>query len=132
MLNARTLSVALFVAAVVGAMIAASGPTSAMPGWSKPGTSKILITTEQRDHIRNLHAAYKAAVSDLDWSVDETGHAPDTMRQARDLKLALRAEIFDVIHRPSAVSESSSEPTCPYSGKMTPVRLENDGQTLYL
>lgn len=131
MLNSRTLSVALFVAAIVGIMIAASGPTSAMPGWSKPGASKILITTEQRDHIRNLHAAYKAAVANLDWSVDETGHAPETMRQARDLRLALRAEIIDVIHHSTAVSESSSEPACPYSGKTTPVRLENDGQTLY-
>lgn len=132
MLNAKCLGVALLVAAAAGIMIAASGTSSAMPGWSKPGAAQVLITAEQRDHIRNLHAAYKAAVADLDWSAGDSGHSSETMQQARNLRLALRAEIFDVIHRGSAVSESSTEPTCPYSGKATPVRLESDGKTLYL
>jgi len=129
---ARIFALFLFVSATVGVTIVAPAPLSAMPGWSEPGRSAVPITEEQREHIRNLHDAYRAALANLDWRVDENGHPPDTVAQARDLELALRAEIIEVMHRAGEASAPAPGSVCPYSGKTTPVRLEGDGPTLYL
>lgn len=117
-----------------GLALAAAGPISAKPGWSHPGQEapSSSFTAEQRDHIRNLHSAYRAALSELDWSIGEHGHAPETMQKARELRMALRAEIFDVLHRDSQAAKSSEKGTCPYSGRAMPVRFDTDAATLYL
>lgn len=127
---------ALFAASLGGLALTTSGPTSAMPGWSHPGDSSVSIQPEQREQINALHSAYRAALAKLDWSIvengGENGHAPETMQQARELRMALRAEIFDVLHRDGQVADSAPEGACPYSGQPKPVRLEGSTRTLYL
>lgn len=127
------LNAALVLASLGAIALVSPGPISAMPGWSHPGhaSPSIAIPEEQREHIRNLHSAYRAALSDLDWSVGEKGHAPETMQKARELRMALRAEIFDVLHRDSEAT-GSAKGGCPYSGGKTPVRFKVDANTLYL
>jgi len=107
-------------------------PTLAMPGWSNSDGSEDSIKSEQREQISALHSAYRAALAELDWSVGENGHAPETMLQARQLQLALRAEIFDVIHRDRKAANSSRDGACPYSGQPKPVKVDGSTRTLYL
>jgi len=123
---------ALAILALITTLAMSAGPISAMPGWSKEANPAISITAQQRDQIQNLHSAYRAAISNLDWSVDENGHPTETMKQARDLRMALRAEIFDVIHRDSEGAQPASGSTCPYSGEAQPVRVKKDRDSMYL
>ncbi len=133
MTKAKFFSVALFVAAVGGIALVTAGPISAMPGWSDGGHSGMSISKQQRDQIRNLHSAYRSALSSLDWSVGENGHSAETMQKARELKIALHQEIMDVIHRGNAELSATPEDSCPYSGEAEPVqRLESNANTLYL
>jgi len=127
------LSTVLVLAALGGLALFAAGPISAMPGWSHPGhaSPSIAVTEEQREHIRNLHSAYRAALSNLDWRIADNGHAPETMQQARELRMALRAEIAEVLDRGGEVA-GAGEGACPYSGHAKPVRFKVDANTLYL
>lgn len=130
----KLLNKALVLASLCGLALVAAGPISAMPGWSHPGHAapSAAFTAEQRDHIRNLHSAYRAALSELDWSLGEKGHSPETMRQARDLRMALRAEISDVLRRGNETAGSNQPGACPYSGRKTPVKFDRNAPTLYL
>ena len=136
MMNAKVLGAALLLAVLGGLALFAAGPTSAMPGWSHSGQTDSpahpSISEEQRDQIKALHSAYRAALSQLDWSIDDNGHAPDTMQQAKELRMALRAEISDVLRRGSDAMASSSETGCPYGGQRKPVKFADNAQTMYL
>jgi|GEM_PF-2103990 len=136
MTKAKIFFSTLLLASLGGLTLVAAGPTAAMPGWSNfdQASSSVSpsVKEEQRDQIEALHSAYRAALSQLDWSIGENGHAPDTMRQAQELRMALRAEIFDVLHRDSDAVGSSPEKGCPYSGEVTPVRFGRDADTLHL
>ena len=103
-----------------------------MPGWSHPGHDGLTISETQREQIRNLHDAYRAALSSLDWSVDEDGHSSETMQQARELRIALRAEIMDVLQRGDSGRAPAGEGTCPWSGKKIPAKSQSNAETLYL
>jgi Spy/CpxP family protein refolding chaperone len=131
MTKIKLMGAVLVLAAAGGLTLVTAGPTSAMPGWGD-GHAGMSITQEQREQIRNLHSAYRAALSNLDWSVDENGHSSETMQQARELRIALRAEIMDVLNRGKQPAASTPEGTCPYSGETQPVRLESNANTLYL
>jgi len=136
MMKAKLLGTALFLAALGGLALVAADPTSAMPGWSNSGPASMSshpsINQKQRDQIKALHSAYRAALSELDWSIGDNGHSPDTMQQAKELRMALRAEISDVIRRGSELTGSSSESGCPYSGQRKPVRFGDNAETLVL
>ncbi|HMB37547.1 MAG TPA: hypothetical protein VKO85_00575 [Wenzhouxiangellaceae bacterium] len=136
MMKAKVLGTALFLAALSGLALVAAGPTSAMPGWLDSGQASLSshpsINEKQRDQIKALHSAYRAALSKLDWSTGENGHSPDTMQQAKELRMALRAEISDVLRRGSEVAGSSSESGCPYSGQRKPVKFGDNVPTLVL
>ena len=136
MKNVRLVGTAIVLTLLVAFALAAAGPTAAMPGWSHSGQTapavEPSINAQQRDQIKALHDAYRAALAELDWSVGENGHAPDTMQQAQELRMALRAEIFEVLHRGGRVADSVPEGSCPYSGKVKPVRFVKDANTLYL
>lgn len=139
MLKVKYLGTLVLLAALGGLAFVAAGPTAAMPGWSHPdrpdasGNPPVAsINDEQREEIRQLHGAYRAALAELDWSVGQNGHASETMQQARELQMALRAEIFDVLHRDSEATSSTDEGGCPYSGRAIPVKLDSDAPTLYL
>jgi len=136
MMNAKVLGAALLLAVLGGLALFAAGPTSAMPGWSHSGQTDSpahpSISEEQRDQIAALHSAYRAALSQLDWSMGENGHAPDTMQQAKELRMALRAEISDVLRRGTEATGSASEGGCPYSGERTPVKFADNAPTIYL
>jgi hypothetical protein len=54
------------------------------------------------------------------------------MRQARELKIALRAEIMDVLSRDNESAAGTSDGSCPYGGKARPSRVGSDGSTLHL
>lgn len=123
----------LVLLAIFGTMaLLAAGPISAMPGWSKSGHPSITINPEQREQIARLHSAYRAALAELDWSLGENGHAPETMRQAQVLRMALRAEISDVLRRDHESTGSNESGVCPYSGRKTPVKFDRNAPTLYL
>lgn len=125
----KLIGVSFLLAAATALALVTAGPSSAMPGWSSEGHGGMSISQQQREQIRNLHSAYRAALSNLDWSVTENGHSSETMSKARELKIALHEEIMDVLNRGGEVA---GEGTCPYSGKQRPVRLESDADTLYL
>lgn len=125
--------------AVVVGLVVTIGPIAAIadglddpPTASPAGVEGDVISQSQREQIRNLHEAYRAALAKLDWSAGSEGHSSDTLRQARELRMALRAEIFDVIHRGAERAPASGEGQCPYSGKAAPVRVKAAEGTLYL
>jgi hypothetical protein len=89
------------------------------------------MSEQRRDQIQQLHSAYKAALAELDWSVDDGGHSADTIQQARELRIALHAEISDVMRRTSG-SERAEPDTCPFSGKSMPTRSKHEGDTFSL
>ena len=132
MSNAKLFGIFLLLALVGGVMLVTSSSSSATPGLTQPGHAAPSINAQQRDMIRALHGAYRAAVAELDWSVDENGHSPATVEQARDLRMALEAEIREVLERGADEGTSSGERIRPYSGQTRPVKLESKDPTLYL
>jgi len=136
MTNPRLFGILLLLASLGGVTLVTSSPSSAMPGWTHPGRAAPAINAEQRDMIQALHVLYRAAVAELDWSVDENGHAPESVEQARNLRLALQAEIKDVLARGDdagkPTGKANGEGVCPFSGQTQPVNLESKGPTLYL
>ena len=132
MSNAKLFGILLLLALIGGVMLVTSSPSSAMPGWTDPGQTRPSVTAQQQDMIRALHDAYRAAVAELDWSVGENGHAPETVEQARELRMALQAEIKGVLERGRENQPSAGNSVCPYSGQTRPVKFESKGPTLYL
>ena len=132
MTNLKLLGVLLLLALIGGLTVVTSSSSSATPGLTQPGHAAPSINAQQRDLIRALHGAYRAAVAELDWSVGENGHAPETVEQARDLRMALEAEIREVLERGNDEGTSSGERIRPYSGQTRPIKFESKGPTLYL
>ncbi|MFW6341145.1 MAG: hypothetical protein ACOC0Q_09785 [Wenzhouxiangella sp.] len=105
----------IYALAVTGCLVvlalAFSSPIAAKPGWSHPG-----------------HERIKA----LDWSVEDGSHDPATLQQARELRLALRAEIREVLTDAQLEHMESAGKRCPRGGQpeIRPVRQQTT--TLYL
>ena len=120
-------------AALIGFGLSAA-PVTAKPGWSMENHPVLGLSEEQRDYIADLRAAYRDRIRDLDWSVTDDGHSSDTLREARALRSALRAEIQEVLTDEQREAMQRSRSTCPHSGKgaPTPVRVEQSSGTLYL
>jgi len=108
-------SAAILIALIMGLGMFAPGSTSAYPGAQHPSHTINALSDEQRRHIQSLKSAYRAAVSNLDWSIGEHGHAPETMQRMQELRLALHAGIMNVMARHG--NQPASTGTCPYSGK---------------
>lgn len=132
MTNLKLLGVLLLLALIGGLTLVTSSSSSATPGLTSPGHAAPSINAQQRDLIRALHGAYRAAVAELDWSVGENGHAPETVEQARDLRMALEAEIREVLERGNDKGTSSGARVRPYSGQTRPGSSESKSLTLYL
>lgn len=117
MLKHKLFGAAALVLAASGVLIAVSEPSSAMPGWSSKGSANSSITSAQHEQMVLLKEAYRAALAELDWSADDGGHSSETMQQARELHMALRAEMASIMRRgqPSEGRETPSG-ACPYSG----------------
>ena len=127
-LNAVLLSAALL---ALGLMFAA--PIAAKPGWSHPAMGELELTREQQQQMRNLRSAFQDQLKSLDWSVQQGGHAADTLQQARELRLALRAEMRAVLTDEQRLAmDAARRGTCPHSGEGAPVRVQQQTTTLYL
>lgn len=126
-LNATALAAVL----VVGSLLFVS-PILAKPGWSHPTPGDLALSAEQREQINNLRSAFSHKLKSLDWSVEEGGHAPETLQRARELRMALRAEVRDILTAEQLKRMDSARRSCPHGGKpdMLPVRQET--ATLYL
>lgn len=107
-------------------------PLAAKPG-SHPVLGQLDLTQEQQQQIQNLRSAFRNQFDTLDWSVENGGHAPETLQQARELRMALRAEIREVLtDEQRQAMDASRRGSCPHSGKATPVRVQQQTTTLYL
>lgn len=126
-LNATALAAVLVVLALLFA-----SPILAKPGWSHPAPGDLALSAQQREQISNLRSAFGHKLKALDWSVGDGGHAPETLQQARELRLALRAEIRDILTAEQLARMDSAHRSCPHGGKpdMQPVRHQTT--TLYL
>ncbi len=109
-----------------------SSPIAAKPGWAQPDHGDLALSGEQREQIANLRGAFHERIKELDWSVREGGHDPETLQRARELRLALRAEIRDVLTQQQLEHMESASKRCPHGGKrgIQPVRQQTT--TLYL
>ena len=92
-------------------------PVTAKPGWSMENHPVLGLTEEQRDYINNLRAAYRERIGELDWSVTDNGHPPETLQEARELRAALRAEIRDVLTDEQHEAMKRNQFSCPHSGQ---------------
>jgi hypothetical protein len=126
-LNATVLTAALVVLALLF-----TSPILAKPGWSHPAHGDLALSSEQRNEIRNLRGAFHDKLKALDWTVDEGGHAPETLQQARELRLALRAEIRDVLTSEQLERMGSANRSCPHGGKGDAQQVRQQGTTLYM
>jgi len=124
----RVLTILLLGTALGFGILALSAPIAAKPGWSQPDSSDLTLTGEQREKIANLRAAFHERVKGLDWSIKDGEHAADTLRKARELRMALREEIQDVLTDEQLSHLHSHSKRCPHGG--TPA--ERQATTLYL
>ncbi|MFP4277649.1 MAG: hypothetical protein ACLFQ2_09515 [Wenzhouxiangella sp.] len=126
----------IYALAVTGCLVvlalAFSSPIAAKPGWSHPGHGDLALSSEQRKQIANLRGAFHERIKALDWSVEDGSHDPATLQQARELRLALRAEIREVLTDAQLEHMESAGKRCPRGGQpeIRPVRQQTT--TLYL
>jgi len=113
-------------------VMAFSSSSQARPGWSQPAHGDLSLTTEQRNQIANLRGAFHDQIKALDWSVQDGGHDPATLQQTRELRLALRAEIRELLTAEQLEHMDSAHRRCPGGDKpgVRPVRQQTT--TLYL
>ncbi len=109
-------------------------PVTAKPGWSMENHPMLGLTEEQRDYIDDLRAIYRERIGELDWSVTEEGHAPETLQEARELSAALRAEIREVLTDEQREAMKSYRASCPHSGQRgsRKQQIDRTSGTLYL
>lgn len=116
----------------VAALVLLAGPLAAKPG-SHPVLGQLELSQQQQQQIQNLRSAYREKLNTLDWSVNDGAHAPETLQQWRELRIALRAEIREVLTEDQRQAlDASSRKSCPYSGQATPVRVQQRTNTLFL
>ncbi|MEE4297093.1 MAG: hypothetical protein V2J20_10830 [Wenzhouxiangella sp.] len=121
--------VVLFLGSALGiGILALSAPLSAKPGWQHPAQGELALSAEQRDQIANLRAAFRDRLKNLDWAVTDGEHAPGTLQQARELRLALREEIRDLLTEAQLNHLHSSARACPHGGQT----VKRQSATLYL
>ncbi|MEE4296442.1 MAG: hypothetical protein V2J20_07485 [Wenzhouxiangella sp.] len=128
----HALNFTVLASALIALALLVASPILAKPGWSHPAHGDLALSAEQRDQIRNLRGAFHDKLKALDWTVNESGHAPDTLRQARELRLALRAEIRDVLTPEQLERMSSAHGRCPHGGKGGAQQVRQQSTTLYL
>ena len=122
------LAIVLFGTALGLGALALSAPISAKPGWQHSAQSELALTDEQRAQIANLRAAFRDQVKSLDWSVEDGEHAPTTLQQARELRMALREEIRDVLTDAQLDHMRSQRSACPHGSAIAKPK----STTLYL
>ncbi len=100
-----------------------AGPIAAKPGWSHPVLGAVKLSPEQQQQMGHLRDAFRAQFEALDWGVENGAHAPETLEKARELQLALRAEMRALLSdEQRAAMDAAQRGSCPYSGQTTPVR----------
>lgn len=122
------LVVVLLGSALAVGILAFSAPLSAKPGWQYPAQGELALSPEQREQIANLRAAFRDRVKRLDWSVTDGQHAPATMQKARELRIALREEIREVLTNEQLNHLRSGAGSCPHGGQA----VKRQSATLYL
>jgi len=133
MRSTTTFNAVLLVAALVALAVLTASPISAKPGWSHPVLGNLDLSREQQAQIQNLRSAFRDQFKSLDWSVQDGGHAPETLQQARELRIALRAEIREVLTDEQRQAMDSARRGCPHHGKAAPARADQpQSGTLYL
>lgn len=106
---------------------------SSKPGGSHPVLGGLELSDEQQQQIRNLRSAFRDQVNALDWSVENGAHSPQTLRQARELRMALRAEVREVLtEEQRQAMDAARRGSCPHSGRVAPVRTQQRTSTLFL
>lgn len=106
-----------------------AGPLAAKPN-SHPVLGQLELSQDQQQQIANLQSAFREQVSELDWSVVNGSHAPETLQQWRELRIALRAEVRDVLtEEQQQVADAMRRGVCPYSGKVAPARAQQPTTT---
>lgn len=133
MRTTKTLNSIVFIAALAALALLVTSPISAKPGWSHPVLGDLTLSSEQQEQISNLRSAFRDQFKSLDWSVEEGGHAPETLQQARELRMALREEIRDVLTDEQREAMDSARRGCPHHGKAAPSRVDpSPTRTLFL
>ncbi|NDY94187.1 hypothetical protein [Wenzhouxiangella limi] len=132
MKKAHILNVLLVAGSLAVLALVFSSPIAAKPGWSNPEPGGLALSGAQRDQIANLRGAFHEKIKDLDWSVDDSGHDPETLQRARELRLALRAEIRDVLTEEQLEHIDSAQKRCPHGGKREQQPVRQQTTTLYL
>ena len=109
-----------------------AGPLAAKPN-SHPVLGQLELNPDQQRQIENLQSAFREQIGELDWSVSDGGHAPETLQQWRELRIALRAEIREVLtDEQRQAMDAVRRGSCPYSGKAAPVRVQQPTTTTLL
>lgn len=122
----------IVIVSALAAIVLLAGPLAAKPG-SHPVLGQLDLSQEQQQEIQNLRSAFRDQVDSLDWSVTNGGHAPETMQQWRELRMALRAEIREVLtDEQRQAMDAVRRGSCPYSGKVAPARTQQQTTTLFL
>lgn len=127
------LNIVLLAAALMALGLLIASPISAKPGWSHPVLGALDLSQEQQQQIGNLRSAFREQFKGLDWSVENGAHAPETLQQARELRMALRAEIREVLtDEQRQAMDAARRGSCPHSGQVAPVRTQQQTTTLFL
>jgi len=128
------LNIVLLTAALMALGLLIASPISAKPGWSHPVLGALDLSQEQQQQIGNLRGAFREQFGALDWSLENGAHAPETLQQARELRMALRAEIREVLtDEQRQAMDAARRGTCPHSGgQVAPVHNQQQTTTLFL
>ena len=131
---ANILTVLLLGSALGTGVLIFSSPTEAEANWQHSDRGTLALTGEQREQIADLSDVFHDRIKSLDWSVQDGNHDPDTLRAARELRLALRAEIREVMTQEQLEHIHSARKTCPRGGQAHPgpQPVQADSATLYL
>ncbi|MGY6553291.1 MAG: hypothetical protein ACXIUM_02095 [Wenzhouxiangella sp.] len=106
-----------------------AGPLAAKPN-AHPVLGQLELSQDQQQQIANLQSAFRAQVGDLDWSLVDGVHPPETVQQWRELRIALRAEIREVLtEEQRQIADAMRAGVCPHSGKATPARVQQPSTT---
>lgn len=108
--------------------LALAAPIAAGPSSQHSAQNQLALTDQQRSQIANLRAAFRDRVKNLDWRVTDEGHAPKTLQQTRELRIALREEIKEVLTEAQLNHMRAQRSACPRGSADT----KPQSATLYL
>jgi len=126
----NVLAVLLLGSALGFGILSLSAPSLAGAGWQGSANTDLALSGEQREQIANLRAAFHDRIKSLNWAVRDGNHDRETLREARELRMALRAEIRNVMTKEQLEHMKSARKTCPHGGQPQPVQANS--ATLYL